>query len=170
MYNSSFSTSEIDSSRYPDLRKWVVASLANHKKPNDLIFQLCQRTGWDWSQAKRFVEQVVESDQKQIHQRRMPLLLGIGVLMMVLGVVSFLPAFLDLMADLSALEPPLDLTKVIEVGFSARMEYVRIARLVIGMAMFIGGGYGIWGAVKSALTGEGEDLMKSGTPSNNQPH
>ena len=162
MYGGGMTTSEIDSSRYPELRKWAVASLAAHKKPNDIIFQLCHRTGWDWNQSKKFLEQVVESDKKEVHQKRMPLLVGIGILMMVLGVVSFLPAFFDLIADLSMLEPPLDLNKVIEAGFLARTEYVRIGRLVIGMAMFVGGGFGIWSAVKSALTGEGEDLMKSG--------
>jgi hypothetical protein len=163
MYNSGMPTSEIDATRYPDLRKWVVACLSSHKKPNEIIFQLCRRTGWDWSQAKRFVEQVTELDTKEVHKRRMPLLLGIGLLMMVGGVVAFLPAFFDLIADLSYLEPPLDGEKIINLIFMARGDYLRIIKLVLGMAAFVGGAYGIWSAVRSAITGEGEDLMKSET-------
>jgi hypothetical protein len=155
--------SEIDATRYPDLRKWVVGCLSGQKKPNEIIFQLCHRTGWDWGQAKRFVEQVVELDQKQVHQKRMPLLLGIGLLMMVGGIVAFLPAFMDLIATLSLLEPPLDGDKFMTLVVLAEGGYFRIIRLVTGLAMFVGGSYGIISAVKSAMTGEGEDLLKSGT-------
>jgi hypothetical protein len=163
MYGNGMQTGDIDATRYPDLRKWVVGCLSGHKKPNDIIFELCRRTGWDWNQAKKFVEQVVEMDRKEVHQRQMPLLLGIGLLMIALGVVAFLPAFMDLIADLSYLEPPLDLEKIINLGLMARGDYLRIIELVTGLAMFVGGGFGIWGAVKAAMTGEGEDLMKSGS-------
>jgi hypothetical protein len=161
--NYNISSEDTDASRYPDLRKWVVGALSNHKKPNEIIFQLCQRTGWDWNLAKRFVEQVVEMDQKEVHQRRMPLLVGIGILMMVLGAVAFLPAFFELITILSGLEPPLDFNKVLDLVFVARSGYIMVIRLVTGMAMFIGGGYGISNAVKSAISGEGDDLLKSPT-------
>jgi hypothetical protein len=162
MYNSGISTSQIDSTRYPELRKWVVASLARHKKPNDIIFQLCRRTGWDWNMAKQFIDQVVEADQKEIHQRRMPLLLGIGILFMAAGAVSFISAYTDLAEILSTLEPPLDVEKILNAVFMARSMYLLAVKLILGMAGVVGGGYGIWSAVKSAITGEGEDLAKSG--------
>jgi hypothetical protein len=152
----------IDAAHYPDLRKWVISSLSGHKKPNEIIFQLCQRTGWDWNQATSFVEQVTQLDQKQVHQRRMPLLLAIGLFMLVGGILLFLPAFLDLMAILSQIEPPLDLNKIMTAAFYARTGYILAIRLVTGMAMIIGGGWGIWSAVRSAITGEGDDLMSSG--------
>jgi hypothetical protein len=163
MYYTS-KNSEIDPTRYPELRKWVVGCLSSHKKPNDIIFQLCRRTSWDWGQSKRFVEQVVEMDQKQVHQQRMPLLLGIGVLMMIGGAVAFIPAFLDLIATLSLLEPPLDGSEFMTLVVMAEGGYFRIIRLVTGLAMFIGGSYGIISAVKSAMTGDGEDLLKPQTP------
>jgi hypothetical protein len=153
----------IDPANYPELRKWVVGSLSSHKKPNEIIFQLCKRTGWDWNQAKSFVGQVTQVDQKQVYQQRMPLLLGIGVFMLAGGILLFLPAFLDLLAILSGIEPPLDLNKIIEIVFVARTGYILAARLVTGMGMVIGGGWGIWSAVHSAITGEGEDLMNSGS-------
>jgi hypothetical protein len=164
MYNSGISTSQIDSTRYPELRKWVVASLAGHKKPNDIIFQLCRRTGWDWGQAKQFLEQVAESNQKEIHQRRMPLLLGIGILFMAAGAISFFSAYTDLAEILSTLEPPLDLEKIVNAVLMARSIYLLAVKLVLGMAGVVGGGYGIWSALQSAITGEGEELVKSDAP------
>jgi hypothetical protein len=162
MYSSGPQASETDVTRYPDLRKWVVGCLSGHKKPNDIIFQLCRRTGWDWNQSKRFVEQVIELDQKEVHQRRMPLLLGIGILFLIVGAVSFLSAFVDLVAILSTLEPPLDLQKIINAVLMAKSIYFLIARLAGGLVLVVGMSYGISNAVKSAITGEGEDLLQRG--------
>jgi hypothetical protein len=150
---------EIDASKYPELRKWVVGSLSAHKKPNDIIFQLCQRTGWSWGQAKSFVEQISDFDRKEVHRRRMPLLLGIGLFMLAGGMFFFIPAFLDLIAILSSIDPPLDLEKILNMVSMARSGYILVVRLVTGMAMIVGGGWGIWSAIQSAITGEGDDLM-----------
>ena len=158
-----FPSSEIDAGRYPDLRNWVVGSLSGHKKNSDIIFQLCQRTGWDWGQAKRFVEQVTQLDQKEVYKRRMPLHLAIGLFMMVGGAFLFLPAFLNLISLLSELEPPLDLSKIFDIVFMARSGSLMVLSLVTGMGMVVGGGWGVWNAVNSAMTGEGDDLLKSET-------
>jgi hypothetical protein len=157
--------SELDATRYPDLRKWVVGCLSSHKKPSDIIFQLCRRTGWDWGQAKRFVEQVVEMDQKQVHQKRMPLLLGIAVFILIIpGAIAFISGFIDLMEVISTIELPLDLQKIFDAVIMARSVYLMIAKLFGGIAMFIGGSYGVISAVKSAMTGEGEDLLQPQVP------
>jgi hypothetical protein len=166
MMNNGISYTDYDPSRYPELRKWVVSSLSGHKKPNDIIFQLCQRTGWDWKQAERFVGQITELDSKEVHRRRMPLLLGVGLFLMAGGVVAFLPAFLDMIADLQMLEPPWDLDKLFYALSGARANYYRVFGIFGGLAMFIGGGVGISNAIRSAISGEGEDLMKSGGPRN----
>ncbi|MBN2086102.1 MAG: hypothetical protein JW748_12860 [Anaerolineales bacterium] len=156
-------SSEIDSTRYPELRKWVVGCLSGHKKPNEIIFQLCRRTGWDWGQAKKFVEQVVEMDQKQVHQKRMPLLLFFGVLLIVSGAISFISAFYDMTAVLSTLEPPLDAQKIVNAALMSRSIYLMLLKLFYGLLGVIGGSYGTLSAVKAAMTGEGDDLLKSET-------
>lgn len=154
------SPQEIDAAKYPELRKWVVGSLSAHRKPTDIIYQLCQRTGWNWNQAKSFVEQISEFDRKEVHRRRMPLLLGIGLFMLAGGMFFFIPSFIELIDILSMIDPPLDLNKILEMVLMARSGYLLAVRLVTGMAMVVGGGWGIWSAVQSAVTGEGEDLMK----------
>jgi hypothetical protein len=147
---------EINVEQYPNLQKWVIGCLSGHKKDNDIIYQLCRRTGWDWSQAKRFVEQVGQGSQKEIHRRRVPLLLGIGLLMMVSGAVAFLSAFPDLTALLSEMEPPLNIGRIIEYIFARHSEYLLAVKLVTGMALFIGGGVGTWRAVMSAIPAKGK--------------
>jgi len=153
--------SEVDLERYPGLKRWVIGCFSGHKKVNDIIFQLCQQTGWDWNQAKQFVDQVARESQKEIHQRRMPLLLGIGLLMMVSGTIAFVSAFPDLQTTLSQMEPPLDLSRVVEYIFLGRSGYLLAAKLVTGTAMVIGGGIGTLRAVTAAMTGESEDLLKN---------
>ncbi len=155
--------SGIDAANYPELRKWVVGSLSGHRKPNDIIFQLCQRTGWEWNRSKSFVEQVVQIDQKAVHQRRLPLLVALGVFMVAGGVLLFLPALFDMINLLSRIEPPLDLDKILFITLQARVGFLTSLRLITGMGMIVGGGWGIGVAIRSAITGEGEDLMKSGT-------
>jgi hypothetical protein len=161
--NYNISSADTDASRYPELRKWVVGALSGHKKPNEIIFQLCQRTGWDWNLAKRFVEQVIEMDQKEVHQRRMPLLVGIGILFVITGTVSFISAFIDLKEIFSTLEPPWDFQKFFDALLMARSIYLLVGKLVLGLVGVVGGGYGISNAVKSAISGEGDDLLKSQT-------
>ncbi|HEY5118392.1 MAG TPA: hypothetical protein VII90_02970 [Anaerolineales bacterium] len=153
--------SDVDMERYPGLKRWVIGCFSGHKKVNDIIYQLCQQTGWDWSQAKQFVDQVARESQKEIHQRRMPLLLGIGLLMMVSGTIAFVSAFPDLQTTLSQMEPPLDLGRVVEYIFLGRSGYLLAVKLVTGTAMVIGGGIGTLRAVTAAMTGEGEDLLKN---------
>ena len=153
--------SDVDMERYPGLKRWVIGCFSGHKKVNDIIYQLCQQTGWDWSQAKQFVDQVARESQKEIHQRRMPLLLGIGLLMMVSGTIAFVSAFPDLQTTLSQMEPPLDLSRVVEYIFLGRSGYLLAVKLVTGTAMVIGGGIGTLRAVTAAMTGEGEDLLKN---------
>jgi hypothetical protein len=155
--------SDVDMERYPGLKRWVIGCVSGHKKINDIIYQLCQQTGWDWNQAKQFVEQVTLESQKEINQRRMPLLLGIGLLMMVGGAIAFISAFPDITLMLSEMEPPLDFGRVIQYLFMGRSEYLLIIKLVTGIAMFIGGAVGSYRTVMSAMTGEGEDLLKSGS-------
>jgi hypothetical protein len=153
--------SDADVERYPGLKHWVIGCFAAHKKVSDIVFQLCRQTGWDWKTAQRFVEQVGGESQKEIHQRRMPLLLGIGFLFMISGAIAFVSAFPDLQTTFSKMEPPLNPGRVIEYIFLGRSGYLLAAKLVGGMAMFIGGGVGTWRAVMSAMTGEGEDLFKN---------
>ncbi len=152
---------DVDMERYPGLNRWVVACFSGHKKVNDIVFQLCQKTGWDWNQAKQFVDQVARESQKEIHQRRMPLLLGIGLLMIASGTIAFVSAFPDLQTTLSQMEPPLDLGRVVEYIFLGRSGYLLAAKLATGLAMVIGGGIGTLRAVMAAMTGEGEALLKN---------
>jgi hypothetical protein len=151
-----------DAAGYPELRKWVVGNLSSHKKINDIIFQLCRRTGWDWNTSRAFVEQITQVDQKEVHKGRLPLLVVLGILIMAGGVFLSVPAFFDMASILSGLQSPLDFEKIVNLLFRARLGVLATIRLVSGMVMVVAGGWGIVMAIRSAITGEGENLMKGG--------
>jgi hypothetical protein len=153
-------TSTLEPDRYPGLKKWVISRLSGHKEPNDIVFGLCNRTGWDWKQAQQFVQQVVEENQKEIHQRRLPLLFGIGLLMVVGGAVSSISAFIDLSAILKEFQQPFEFSRLLEFILQARGGYLMLIKLAIGMAMVIGGCIGTGQALTAAMTGSGEILLR----------
>jgi hypothetical protein len=156
---------EIDATRYPELRKWVVGCLSNHKKPNDIIFELCRRTGWDWNQAKRFIAQVVDLDQKRVHQKRMPLLLAIGLVFFFLpAAIAFISAYGDLKYIFSTLKPPWDLQTFRDAALLSLVNYPLLGKLAGGVIGVISGSFGILNIMKPAITGEGEDLMNPPPP------
>jgi hypothetical protein len=167
--NTSPSAFDPDPSRYPELRKWVVGCLSGHKKPNDIIFQLCHRTGWDWNQSKRFVEQVAQLDQRQVLQNRVPFMLAIGILGMAGGTFVTITGINNLQKEISTLVYAPDFLDFLKLVFTIGkdpLEFLLHAAVIVGPAMFLGGAWGIYSAIKSALTGEGDDLMQSGP---NQP-
>jgi hypothetical protein len=151
-----------DAAEYPELRKWVVGCLSGHKKVNDIIYQLCQRTGWDWNTSRSFVEQITQIDQKEVHKRRLPILVMLGFFILAGGFILAVPAFFDMIDILSGMQPPFDFEKLFDMFFLARVGFLTTIRLVSGMAMVVAGGWGIVMAIRSAVTGEGDDLMKSG--------
>jgi hypothetical protein len=148
----------MDIHKYPGLAKWVVGCLAAHKKPNDIIFQLCKQTGWDWKQAQQFVEDVAEENQKEIHIRRSPLLIGLGFLFVISGAVLTFSSILDLNDILSGMQWPMDFSQIIDYIFMARSGVIMAAKLVTGVAMLLGGGIGVWNAMSAAMTG-GEKVL-----------
>jgi hypothetical protein len=79
------------------------------------------------------------------------------------GMFFFIPSIIEVIDILSMIDPPLDLNKIFEMVLMARSGYILAVRLVTGMAMVVGGGWGIWSAIQSAVTGDGEDLMKRDT-------
>jgi hypothetical protein len=151
-----------DAAGYPELRKWVVGNLSGHKKINDIIFQLCRRTGWDWNTSKAFVEQITQVDQKEVHKGRLPLLVVLGILFFAGGLFLSVPAFFDMISILSGLQSPLNFEKIVDILIKARVGFLTSIRLVSGMAMIVAGGWGIVMAIRSAITGKGDDLMKGG--------
>ena len=159
---------EPDLERYPELKKWVIGCLSGHKKPNDITFQLCARTGWDWSQSRQFVEAVAKDSRKEVHQRRMPFLLVMCLSFIAIGLYFTLSGILELKSNLEELAGPMNFALFMTKIFPAIVSMIYgqwgallPLKLIGGMATFVGSSVAAYRAVFSALTGEGEDLVKA---------
>lgn len=64
---------------------FVVSELSKHRHRNDIIMDLCKRTGGSWGQVQRFVQQVESENRQSIAARQSPILLVTGVFIVLTG-------------------------------------------------------------------------------------
>lgn len=119
-----------------DLTDYIIEQLGNHVSRNDLIFDICKRTGLPWSQVNDLITQVEQKDQKKIVLKQSPLLLIVALGIFLGGAFlacGALMYFLDLArAGMFALDP-----------FSLRRDFLATIRLFTGLAMIVGSSIGV---------------------------
>ena len=59
---------------HDDLVAGIIKRLSNADDPDDIILDICQKTGCSWSEAEGLVKLVQEKDEFQITEKQMPLL------------------------------------------------------------------------------------------------
>lgn len=74
-----------------ELSNFVIKQLGKSKHLDDLIPEVCQKTGWIWSQAAEFVQRVQEEHGTEIAKKQLPLLfiLALGIFLGGLGLVAY---------------------------------------------------------------------------------
>lgn len=78
--------------------RFVIKEMRRYRKVNDIIFDLCEKTGGQWNETAAFVHQVIRENAGQIERARQPLIIAIaGVLTLggLGGVVASLVLTLD---------------------------------------------------------------------------
>jgi hypothetical protein len=70
---------------FPELRKYVSRQLSELRNRDDLIFEICNKTGMDWPQAVEFIEGVEAEYGHKISRSRQILLLVMGWMIMIAG-------------------------------------------------------------------------------------
>lgn len=120
----------------PVLTEYVVHQLGRNVSQNDLIYDLCQRTGASWEQVSRFVSEVEQKHQRVIARKQSPLYFVIGIGIFLGGIFLFCWAFTSLIRFVGSGNislNPLDL----------RRDYFTVIRLGTGLAMMIGSAIGM---------------------------
>jgi hypothetical protein len=75
-------------------RNLVTKRLANYVRMSDITQELCEQTGMAWPEAESFVREVASLEEKTVHRRRSPALMGLGLVIFVGGVgLMFVSAF-----------------------------------------------------------------------------
>ncbi len=124
-----------------ELTTYVMQRLGQHVTRNDLVFELCQRTGMSWDQATAFVREVEEQHGPQIARRQSLLFVVLGVGILLTGIVL---TYMSLNYVTGVLNGSIS-------WFDLRRDYYAIARLITGIAMILGSLYGLWKVYLSVL-------------------
>ena len=70
-----------------ELDAWIEDQLVSHASRDDIILEVCNRTGMDWNHAEARVQAVELYRAEQIRRRRSPLWILLGVAIMIGGIV-----------------------------------------------------------------------------------
>lgn len=128
-----------------ELVSFIVTQLSKGTNPNDIVLELCRRSGMDWSEAKALVEQVREEQGRQIARRQSPLL---GLLALATLLAGLFIAFRALYALASRIDLYLQVYPEPLNVFSLLLYLVRnapglVAAIVLGAAMVAGSATGV---------------------------
>ena len=124
-----------------ELINLIIKELGRHRHRQEIVRKICEASTLSWSEAERLIAEVEEQNQRKIATRQGPLLifLSIGTLILGIGLLAYNVELLvaifnrDLLGQILAL----------------RSGYYRLIGLVTGLAMTIGGLYGIWTTLAS---------------------
>jgi hypothetical protein len=124
-----------------ELINLIIKELGRHRHRQEIVRKICEASTLSWSEAERLIAEVEEQNKRKIATRQGPLLifLSIGTLVVGIGLLAYNVELLvaifnrDLLGQILAL----------------RSGYYRLIGLVTGLAMTIGGLYGIWTTLAS---------------------
>ncbi len=123
---------------------YIVYKLGQHVSRDDLIFDLCQRTGKSWDQANTLVAAVEQQHEARIARGQSPIFLFMGIGVFIAGMYlacSGLFYFVELIAaGKFAIDP-----------FALRRDYTTIIRLGTGLAMMAGAAVGLFTLVRKMI-------------------
>ena len=124
-----------------ELINLIIKELGRHRHRQEIVRKICEASTLNWSEAERLIAEVEEQNKRKIATRQGPLLifLSIGTLVLGIGLLAYNVELLVAIFNRDLLEQILGL----------RSGYYRLVGLVTGLAMTIGGLYGIWTTLAS---------------------
>ncbi len=124
--------------------EYIIHQLGRHISRNDLILDLCQRTGKSWDQAALLVESVEQQHQKRIAVKQSPVFLIFAVGIFLFGMYLACGGLLYFVDLLASGGPGLDV-------FELRRDYTTLIRIGTGLAMIVGATIGLFGLAKKLV-------------------
>lgn len=119
-----------------ELTNLIIKELSRHKDRKEIVQKVCEQSTLNWSEAERLVEEFASQNKRKIAARQSPLLifLSIGTLVLGIGLLAYNVKFV------------MDFFQKDTMGqiLSLQSGYYRVATLVTGVGMTIGGFYGMW--------------------------
>jgi hypothetical protein len=73
--------------KHDEIAVLIIKRLGEGNNPDELLFELCQKTGYSWRQAELLVKQVQEENDAEIARKQLPVLFGLAFITFFGGVV-----------------------------------------------------------------------------------
>ena len=119
-----------------ELTNLIIKELSRHKDRKEIIQKVCEQSTLNWGEAESLVEEFASQNKRKIAARQSPLLifLSIGTLVLGIGLLAYNVKFV------------MDFFQKDTMGqiLSLQSGYYRVAALVTGLGMTVGGFYGMW--------------------------
>jgi hypothetical protein len=129
-----------------ELTTMIVQELSKHRDRQEIVRKVCEQTTLSWTDAEKFISEVEAKNRRKIAVRQGPLLMFLSIGSLILGLGLLVYNMEILVAIFNA--------DLIQQILSFQSGYYRLAGLVTGLAMTIGGFYGIWTTLASFFPAE----------------
>lgn len=129
-----------------ELTNLVIKELSKHHERQDIVQRVCEQSSLNWSQAERLIAEIEAKNKKKIAARQGPFLIivSIGTLLLGIGLLAYNMELIVAIFNKDLLGQILSL----------QSGYYRLAALVTGLGMTIGGFYGVWTTLASFFPSE----------------
>jgi len=135
-----------------ELAAYFVHHLSAYDNPNDLILEVCEKTGRSWMDVQAILERVQAEHERDITLRQSPMLAiaAIGICLGGLTIATYSVSILiETLQSYSGMEvSPLEITDALQALISG--GYIGIGGLMFGAAMVLGSIIGmrkVWAAI-----------------------
>lgn len=124
-----------------ELTNLIIKELGKHHDRKEIVRKVCEESTLTWGEAEKFIAEVEMQNKRKIAARQGPLLifLSIGTLVLGIGLLAYNMEILVAIFNQDLLGQILSL----------RSGYYRLAGLVTGLGMTVGGLYGVWTTLAS---------------------
>ena len=120
--------------------QFVVRELGRHHNRNEIIMTLCERMGFNWKEAERFVLEIESQHGRVIAARQSPIIIVLGIGLLIIGTGLTIYNLLFFVDYFSAQHNAFSVEGALEI----RTMYYRVGSLLVGIAMIASGIVGSW--------------------------
>ena len=126
-----------------ELTNLIIKELGKHRERQDIVTKICEQSTLGWGEAEQLVAEVEAKNKRNIAARQGPFLVfvSLGTLVLGLGILAY---NFELLVSIFSKD-------LLQQILSLQSGYYRLAALITGIGMTVGGLYGIGNALASLL-------------------
>jgi hypothetical protein len=146
MKNADDSGQASDPPLSPDLRRMeadALEMLASGVDENDILLEVCGRTGWTWAKAEDFLRRLATDRRQELARRRLPLALVVSLAALAAGAVLLGACFFGLRDVAVAAWHARRLEDFSQALALLLLQVPALELAILGTAMITGGAIGL---------------------------